>query len=233
MKNLAIIPARSGSKGLKDKNIKELKGKPLIAYSIAAALETNIFDEIMVSTDSMEYAKIAQKYGAQVPFLRSSDLATDLTDSWEVVENVLNNYIAIGKKFDTVTFLQPTSPLRTDNEIREAMKLFIDNQADSVVSITAIEHPIQWSLSLEDNKMIHFREPENSTKRRQELEMFYRENGAIYIVTTNKILHRQSIYSGRCLGYVMQSDKSIDIDSKMDFRLAEFYLVQGGEIKNA
>lgn len=229
MKNLAIIPARSGSKGLKDKNIKELNGKPLIAYSIEAALEADIFDEIMVSTDSEKYAQIARQYGAQVPFLRSDDLATDLTDSWEVVENVLNNYIAIGKKFDTVTLLQPTSPLRTDNEIREAMNLFINNQADSVVSITAIEHPIQWSLSLEDNKRIHFREPENSTKRRQELKMFYRENGAIYIVMANKILHGQSIYSGRCLGYAMQSDKSIDIDSKMDFRLAEVYLNQWGK----
>lgn len=233
MRNLAIIPARSGSKGLKNKNIKELNGKPLIAYSIEAALNANIFDEIMVSTDSFEYAQIARKFGAQVPFMREGILASDCADSWEVVKNVIEKYSVLGLQFDTVTLLQPTSPLRDRKEILGAMKLFAENKAESVVSITIIEHPIQWSLSLGEKQSLQFREPTQCTKRRQELEVFYRENGAIYITMVDKLLYGKSIYSGKCLGYVMQAEKSIDIDTEMDFRLAELYLNEGEKMGHA
>ena len=117
MNNLAIIPARSGSKGLKDKNIKLLNNQPLISYTIDAANKTGIFSHVMVSTDSKVYADIAQKYGAEVPFLRSKDNSCDVASSWDVVKEVLREYAKLGITFDTVALLQPTSPLRSDKDI--------------------------------------------------------------------------------------------------------------------
>ena len=123
MKNIAIITARSGSKGLKDKNIKELNGKPLMAYTIEAALESKQFETVMVSTDSEEYAKIARKYGAEVPFLRSEKTSSDEAGSWDVILEVLENYAELGKMYDTVCLLQPTSPLRKVDDIINSYKI--------------------------------------------------------------------------------------------------------------
>ncbi|MBO6246248.1 MAG: acylneuraminate cytidylyltransferase family protein, partial [Anaerovibrio sp.] len=131
VKNIAIIPARSGSKGLKDKNIKLMNGKPLLAYSIEAAKESGMFDEIMVSTDSPKYADIAIQYGAGVPFLRSAENSSDTAGSWDMVLEVLNNYQKIGREFDTVCLLQPTSPLRLAKDISDAYKDFKENDVDA------------------------------------------------------------------------------------------------------
>jgi len=117
LKNLAVIPARSGSKGLKDKNIRKLHGKPLIAYTIEAAMQSGLFEDIVVSTDSERYARIATDYGANVPFLRPDELATDEASPWDVVRDVVVKYQELGKDFDTVALLQPTSPLRTSSDI--------------------------------------------------------------------------------------------------------------------
>lgn len=117
MRNIAIIPARSGSKGLKDKNIKLLNGVPLLAYTIKAAVESNMFNEIFVSTDSEVYAQIAREWGANVPFLRSAELSGDEVSAWDVVRDSIKRYEGLGKKFDTVALLQPTSPLRTSKDI--------------------------------------------------------------------------------------------------------------------
>ena len=127
MRNIAVIPARSGSKGLKDKNIKELCGKPLLAYSVEAALKTGIFDRVHVSTDSTVYQQIAVKYGADVPFLRSSEMSSDIASTWDAMRYVLSEYQNIGEKFDTITVLQPTSPLRKDEDILGAYELFKKN----------------------------------------------------------------------------------------------------------
>lgn len=123
MKNLAIIPARSGSKGLKDKNIKLLNGKPLLAYSVEAAKNSEIFEEIHVSTDTILYADIAIEYGASVPFLRSGKNSTDTASSWDVVRETISKYEEMGRVFDTVTLLQPTTPLRTADNIKEAYEI--------------------------------------------------------------------------------------------------------------
>ena len=135
MKNIAIIPARSGSKGLKDKNIKPLMGKPLLAYSIEAAMQSNMFDTVMVSTDSETYAKIARKYGAEVPFLRSAETSSDTASSWDAVAEVLNGYAAIDRCFDTFMLLQPTSPLRTAGDIVGAYRTMEEKDANTVVSL--------------------------------------------------------------------------------------------------
>ena len=151
MRNLAIIPARSGSKGVKDKNIKVLCGKPLMGYTIEAALESGMFDEVMVSTDSEVYAGIARRYGAQVPFLRSEATSTDTASSWDMVEEVLNGYRKLGKSFDTFCLLQPTSPLRNSEDIKNAYKMYEEKADLAVVSVCEAEHSPLWCGHLPEN----------------------------------------------------------------------------------
>ena len=138
---LAIIPARSGSKGVKDKNIKPLMHKPLMAYTIEACIHAHIFDEIVVSTDSIQYAKIAREYGASVPFLRPDKLAQDKTAASDVIIHVLNEMSRLGKEFDYFMLLQPTSPLRNERHIIKSADILLKQGADSVVSICKAEHP--------------------------------------------------------------------------------------------
>ena len=140
MKHLALITARSGSKGLKAKNIKLLKGKQLIVYSIEAARQSGKFDSIQVSTDSEKYAQIAREHGADVPFLRDAALATDTAGTWEVLRAVVQQYAEIGQQFYTITQLQPTSPLRDAADIKMAFEIFEEKNAQSVVSVCEAEH---------------------------------------------------------------------------------------------
>lgn len=168
MKNIAIIPARSGSKGLKDKNIKLLNGIPLIEYSIDAAISANIFDEVMVSTDSDMYAEIAKKCGASVPFLRSKVNSTDKASSWDVVLEVLNYYQKKDQKFDIFCLLQPTSPLRKAEDILSAYSIFNEKRAKAVVSVGEVEHSPLWCNVLDkDNSLENFLSSDRM-KQRQE-----------------------------------------------------------------
>lgn len=222
MKNLAIIPARSGSKGLKDKNIKLLNGKPLISYTIEAAINSKMFDEVMVSTDSIEYAEIAKLYGAKVPFMRNSELSNDTASSWDVVRDVLNKYKEAGKKFDTVALLQPTSPLRTAEDIIEGYKILKDKSANSVIGVCEVDHSRLWMNTLpEDNSMDNFINPKVVGLPRQELEKYYRINGALYIMRTDNLNKIEYIYSDKCYAFIMDKKKSIDIDDEYDFLFAE------------
>ena len=154
MKSLAIIPARSGSKGLPDKNIIDLNGKPLMYYTIKAAIESGCFDEIMVSTDSEKYASVARDCGANVPFLRSSVNSNDCAGSWDAVREVLNEYKKMGICFDYVTLLQPTSPLRTSDDIIGVFNLLKKEYINNVVSVSEVSHPIQWCFKLVKNNSI-------------------------------------------------------------------------------
>ena len=219
-KIIGIIPARSGSKGLKDKNIKELCGKPLIAYTIEAAKQSGVFDCIMVSTDSEKYARIAREHGASVPFLRSSENSSDKSGSWDVVREVLAN---LNEKFDIVVLLQPTSPLRTSQHIKEAVDLFFEKDADTVCSVCETPHPMFWCNTLDNNlSMKDFIKKEHQ-KRRQELPKLYTLNGAIYICKT-KYIDNLDFYSNKSFAYIMDKKSSIDIDEELDFRYAEFIL---------
>ncbi len=226
MKNIAIIPARSGSKGLVDKNIKELKGKPLIAYSIEAAIKSEKFEEIMVSTDSELYAEIARKYGAKVPFLRSAITATDSASSWDVVEEVLSNYTEKNTKFDTFCLLQPTSPLRSALDIIKAYELFEDKAACAVVSVCETEHSPLWCGTLpEDGNLSGFVNNE-ALIRRQELDTYYRLNGAIYIVDCIGFRKDKNVFREGSYAYIMPQERSVDIDTSLDFKYVET-LIQG------
>ena len=224
MNNLAIIPARSGSKGLKDKNIKELGGMPLLAHSVQAALKSGEFSHVMVSTDSAEYAKIARESGAEVPFMRNASSASDAASSWDVVREVLENYQQMGITFDTVTLLQPTSPLRTAQDIQNAYGLFRERKATSVVAVCEMEHSPLWSNTLpEDLSMDGFLS--NATNRqRQQLSTYYRINGSIYIVDVANFLAGNEIYAAGSFAYVMPAERSIDIDTALDFLIAETVL---------
>jgi CMP-N,N'-diacetyllegionaminic acid synthase len=227
-KNLAIVPARSGSKGLKDKNTRLLCGKPLLAYSIEAALESMMFEEVMVSTDSIIYADIAVSYGAKVPFLRSLDESSDTASSWNVVKEVLSNYKNMGKVFNTVTLLQPTSPLRTAQDIKNSFKVMQKNNARAVVSVCEVDHSPLWcSVLPENDSMDHFFPKDVIFNNRQELDKYYRINGAVYLVKTDYFLNTKTIYDNGCYAYRMDRKRSIDIDELYDFKLAECILKFG------
>lgn len=148
MRSIAIIPARSGSKGLPDKNIRPLNGKPLLAYSIEAALASGLFDTVHVSTDSERYADIARQYGADEPFLRSAETSSDTASSEDAIREVLRRYEEMGQRFDAFMLLQPTSPLRTADDIRAAFGVMEEKQAESVVSVCEVEHSPLWCNTL-------------------------------------------------------------------------------------
>lgn len=221
MRNIAIIPARSGSKGVKDKNIRNLCGKPLMAYSIEAALESGEFDEVMVSTDSERYAQIARTFGANVPFLRSKATATDTADSWDMVVEVLVNYQKLGRNFDTFCLLQPTSPLRTAIDIKEAYKIYKEKAEFAVVSVCEAEHSPLWCGHLPDNNEFIYFVDEKNLKQRQNGQKFYRLNGAIYIVNIARFKTERNLYRNGSFAYIMSQEKSVDIDTELDLKLAE------------
>ncbi len=224
MSNIAVITARSGSKGVKDKNIRQLEGKPLLAYTVEAALRSGCFDCVHVSTDSEEYAKIAKAYGADVPFLREASLATDTAGTWDVLRACVEQYGRLGQKFDTVTLLQPTSPLRDVLDIQKAFQIFEEKHAQSVVSVCEVEHsPMLCNTLGTDGSMDGFLDL-NKVGRRQDMETYYRLNGAIYIQTTTLLMEQGNLYGSGAYAYVMSQEHSIDIDTELDFLIAETIL---------
>lgn len=224
-KNIAVIPARSGSKGLKDKNIKLLCGKPLIAYTIEAALKSGIYDEVYVSTDSPAYAEIAIRFGAQVPFLRSEVNAGDKSSSWDVVREALRQYENAGKAFTMVTLLQPTTPLRNSEDICKAYELFKVKKANAVVSVCEVDHSPLWSNTIPDDLSLdNFIRKEVRDLPRQELKSYYRINGGIYMVDVPFFTLAEDIYQEGCFAYIMDKRRSVDIDDEFDFKMVEAIL---------
>jgi len=227
MNNIAIITARSGSKGLKDKNILPLAGMPLIAYSIIAARESRMFRNVMVSTDSGHYASIAEEYGASVPFLRSKELNGDFVGSWDVVKEVLEKYrTAFDMRFDTVCLLQPTSPLRSVQDIIDGYQEFEEKHADSVTAVCEMEHSPLWSMTLPKNLSLkEYLKKSKGDLPRQKLPTYYRINGALYI---RRIEYRSDgsikLPETEAFAYIMPRERSIDIDTRIDFRLAEILM---------
>lgn len=221
MRNIAIIPARSGSKGLKDKNIKLLGGKHLLGYTVEAAFQASVFDCVHVSTDSEQYAQIAKAYGADVPFLREEGLATDSADTWDVLRAAVRHYEELGRSFDTVTLLQPTSPLRDAADICRAFEIFHDRQADSVISVCEVEHSPRLCNTLGTNNSMQDFIDIQIIGRRQDLGVYYRLNGAIYIQKTEILMRRQTLYGEKSYAYIMDKIHSLDIDDAFDFFMAE------------
>lgn len=224
-RNIAIIPARSGSKGVKDKNIREINNKPLIAYAIEAAKETRLFDIIHVSTDSDRYADIAKNYGADVPFLRDTGISGDNSSTWDAVKYVLEEYKKINQEFDVITLLQPTSPTRTKDDIIGAMKFFEEKDANMVSSVCEMEHSPLWSNTLpQDLSMENFEDEKVAFLPRQSLPIYYRENGAVYILKKEHLLYSENIYKDKCFAYIMDRENSVDIDTEFDLLMAQLIL---------
>ena len=222
LSRLAIIPARSGSKGLKDKNIKLLNGKPLMAYSIDAALQSKVFDVVFVSTDSEQYAEIAEEYGADAHFLRSECNSSDRAGSWDVVREVIRKFESEGKRFDEIMLLQPTSPLRNGEDIINAVNEMNDKNALVIESLTEMDHSPLWSNTLPDDLSMDSFFNEYSSKPRQELPTYYRENGAIYLLKREVLDKKdEEMFLNRCYAYIMPKERSVDIDTEFDFRIAE------------
>lgn len=219
---LAVIPARGGSKGVPGKNIRDLNGKPLIAYTIEAAVVSDIFDTIIVSTDSQEIANVAVSYGVEVPFIRPDELAGDTISSDDVIRHALAYYDELGVKHTEVCKLQPTSPLRNARHLKEAYKLFRDRQADFVVSVCECEHSPLWAGIIDsDLRLDNFITEEAKRACRQDLPTYYRLNGAIYMGKVEPFLHNKSFLGRNSIAYIMNQEESIDIDNEMDFKLAE------------
>lgn len=227
MKNIAIIPARSGSKGVKDKNIRLLSGKPLLAYSIEAAFASKQFDTVMVSTDSEEYADIARRYGAKVPFLRSEGNSRDMSTSWDVVLEVLQVYESEKLSFDTFCLLQPTSPLRSADDLINAYKVYTERNAIAVVSVCEVDHPLDWCGTLNDEKSLNGFIKKDSIAQRQKSRIYYRLNGAIYIADVREFQKDRFFYREGGYAYVMSKENSLDIDTELDFEYAEFLMKRG------
>ena len=222
MRNIAIIPARSGSKGVPDKNIRKLAGKPLIVYSIEAAIQSKMFDTVMVSTDSERYAEIARENGAEVPFLRSKKTSSDGASSWDAVAEVLEEYHKLGNDYETFMLLQPTSPLRTYLNIQEAYREMMEKQANTIVSLCEMDHsPLQSNTLPESLSLDNFIRTESKGKRRQDMERYYRFNGAIYLAKADFFEDNHDIYREKCFAYIMDKRSSIDIDDEYDFAIAE------------
>jgi len=220
--SIAIIPARGGSKRLPKKNIKQFCGKPLIVWSIEAAIEYGKFDLVIVSTDSKEIAEVATLAGAYVPFIRPASIANDAATTDDVVLHAVNWLEKVEQKeVGLVTLLQPTSPLRDASDIREAMNLYNIKNAEAVISVCELDHPIQYCNRLpEDLSMSEFL-PNNVPSRSQELSTYYRLNGAIYIFQRKYAENLRNMYSAFSYAYVMDRVKSIDIDTEYDFFIAE------------
>lgn len=224
MKSIAIIPARSGSKELIDKNIKLLCGKPLLAYTIEAAIKSNCFDEVMVSTDSSEYATIAKEFGANVPFLRSKKTASDHASSWDAVLEVISSYKESGKEFSQICLLQPTSPMRDALDIRAAFKKMDKLDARAIVSICEMEHSFSLCNKVGSNDSLDNFISRFSNKRRQDVKKYYRLNGAIYLVKLDFLYEDTFLYRKGCYGLIMEQSHSIDIDTELDLLIAKTIL---------
>lgn len=230
MSRIAIIPIRSGSKGLIDKNIRILNGKPLVAYSIECALKSQQFDRVFVSTDSYQYAKISIKYGAEASFLRSNQTSSDASSSWDVVREVIDYFEEKGVFFDEIMLLQATSPLRTIDDIKGSIELFYNRNANAVQSVTVMEHSPLWANTLpEDGLMDDFFNTQYDSLPRQCLPQYYRENGAIYLIKRNILQksNEEMLLKG-CYAFIMPPERSIDIDTEFDFKIAELYLKEMG-----
>lgn len=224
---IAIIPARGGSKGLLNKNIKLLCGKPLINYTIEAAMKAKEIDRVIVSTDSIEIADVARKYGAEVPFIRPQYLAEDNSSAVDVylhaVEYMIHNFGCDIHKF---VVLLPTAPLRDENDIDSAISLWKEKKATTLISMVEAETPVSWYYCMKNDGTIKNAgfDKEKAIRNRQENNKYYIPNGAIYILDYGLLKSKRTYYAEDTLGYIMPKKKSIDIDTIDDFEYAEYLI---------
>ena len=221
-KVLALIPARGGSRRLPGKNLLKLCGEPITVWSIKAAQQSKYVDRIVVSTDSDEIAEVARAAGADVPFMRPNYLASDTASSLDVVKHALNELNQKGQCYEFIVLLQPTSPLRTSKHIDESFELLQSKDADAIVGVTELDHPIELTNRLPDDLSMKGFFTTDSHLRSQDFPKRYRVNGAIYLVRVESLIKENTIFlSDRIYAYKMDREVSVDIDTPYDLRLAD------------
>lgn len=220
MKNIAIIPARGGSKRIPRKNIKDFLGKPIIAYSIEAVLNSNIFDEVMVSTDDVEIAEIAKKYGAKVPFFRSPKLSNDMAMTSPVLVEVLNEYKKLGQEFEYCCCIYPCAPFINPQKIKEGFEIMLNKKANSAVPVVKFSYPIQRALRIQGRKLSMVF-PENLEVRSQDLEPTYHDIGQYYWFKIESFLKEPVLFSKNTVAIITPESEVQDIDTLEDWKIAE------------
>jgi CMP-N,N'-diacetyllegionaminic acid synthase len=224
-KVLGLIPARGGSKGLPRKNIRNLNGKPLIAWTISEAIQSATFDRLIVSTEDVKIAGIARKYGAEIPFFRPKELATDEARGIDVLFHAMEWFENRRERFDLIVLLQPTSPLRQARDIQNALALLETKQAGAVVSVCECEHPPLWANQIgTDLSMKGFLREDIKDHNRQALDRFYRLNGALYAGQWDFIKKNDGFFGDQTYAYIMSQERSVDIDNELDLEFVRFLI---------
>lgn len=220
MANLAIIPARGGSKRIPKKNIKMFYGKPIISYSIQVAIETKLFNEVMVSTDDQEIADIATSFGAKVPFLRSNENANDYAVLVDVIQEVLDEYRSKGKEFKNICCILPTAPFISEQILKMSYKKLMNESLDTVFPILEFSFPIQRSLKVENGKVSMVWQ-EHLNTRSQDLPPRYHDAGQFYWCKTESFLNKKRLYTNNSGAILISQLEAQDIDTETDWKLAE------------
>lgn len=220
MRRIAVITARGGSKRIPRKNIREFCGKPILAYSIEAALESGIFDTVMVSTEDQEIAETAGRYGAEIPFLRSNRNAGDFATTSEVLSEVLEEYESRGEQFDVLCCIYPTAPFVTAGRLREAAKLLEENGADSVLTVARFSFPPQRCVVIQDG-FLQFKWPEYAQARSQDLEPYYHDAGQFYCLNVESFHEQGVLVMQKTVPLVLPETEIQDIDTEEDWKIAE------------
>lgn len=224
MKILVIIPARGGSKGIPGKNIKMLGGKPLIGYAIDAARAIADDEHICVSTDDDKIIQTVEDYGLEVPFKRPAELATDTAGTYEVLLHALNYYESKGETYDAVVLLQTTSPFRTGRHVKDALKLY-SKEIDMVVSVKECDsNPYYVCFEDDANGMLHISKGDGHYTRRQDCPPVYEYNGAIYVINPDSLKQMPLNKFSKRIKYVMDREHSIDLDTMIDWQIAEYMM---------
>jgi N-acylneuraminate cytidylyltransferase len=220
MSAIAIIPARGGSKRIPRKNIKDFCGKPIMAYSIQAALESGIFDRVMVSTEDEDIKAVAEEWGAEVPFLRSKETAGDFATTNDVLLEVLAEYEKLGEKFDLACCIYPTAPFVTGRKLRRAMEELIASEGDTLIPCTSFSYPPQRAMVIREGRL-HFLYPEYLDSRSQDLERHYHDAGQFYCFRVDAFQKNKRLMVGNILPYVIPETELQDIDQDSDWIIAE------------
>lgn len=218
--NLAVITARGGSKRIPRKNIKEFCGKPIIAYSIEAAVQSGIFDEVMVSTDSEEIAEVSKRYGAQIPFMRSAETSDDYATTADVLLEVFSEYIKRGCNYEYACCIYPTAPFVTSEKIKTGMEIVRNEDVDAVMPVVAFSFPPQRGLMI-TNKKVTAIYPNQMVARSQDLETVYHDCGQFYCFNVDSFLKYKSLFCPETIPMIMDELEVQDIDSETDWKLAE------------
>lgn len=218
---IAIIPARGGSKRIPGKNIRPFLGKPIIAYSIEAALNAGCFDEVMVSTDDANIAEIARQYGARVPFMRSAENADDFATTFDVIREVIETYRKAGQSFDYSCCLYPTAPFVTAEKLKKAFALLQEESVEAVFPVLEYSYPIQRALQFQDDQ-IRMIWPENLQRRSQDMPRSYHDAGQFYFYQTESYLKKRSVFVMESQAIIVSPLEAHDIDEETDWVLAEW-----------